>query len=97
MAEPNSTTGNDNARQWRTCHKDPQVNLILSVHDQIESQTIEVQKMLYPSWIDRTNNHFKDTRESDIPTDVKAWLMKAKAVLDGESVSNDESVGGIQN
>ena len=72
-------------------HKDQQVNLILSVHDEIQTQSIELQKTLYPSWINRTNNYFKDL---EMPEDVKICMRKAKALVGGTENVGDSNQGG---
>ena len=87
---------NRESRQWRVCHKDHQVNLILSVHDEIESQSIELQKMLYPAWIKRTDNYFNGKKDSEIPLDVQACMTKAKMVVDGGS-RTDSTTGSNNN
>ena len=72
----------DEPRVWRICHGDQEVDLMLSVHHEIGGQPQELQKLLYASWIKRTNSYFKGKQESDIPIEIQSCLAKAKSSIE---------------
>ena len=79
----------DDPRKWRFCHKDRRIDSMLSVYHEISSESPELQKKLYPSWIRRTTNYFKEIEPTmDVPKEIKVCLELAKSVVENNVISS---------
>ena len=70
--------------------KDPRMDLMMSVHNEIAGQPLKQQKLLFPSWIRRTTNYLQQIEQTqEIPKAMKECLENAKSVVEG---TNGETV-----
>ena len=73
----------DDPKKWRVGHEDQRIDSMLSVYHEISSESPELQKKLYRSWIRRTTNYFKVIEPTmDVPKEIKVCLESAKSVVE---------------